>query len=126
MNETGGIERISYCVDAAVHHVGRRHDIGAGGGMALGLAGQHGDGFVVEYIARVIDQAILSVAGIGVERDVGNHAKFGKALLQRRNHARHQTIRVVRLRCIETLQRGIDYREQSQCRHPQLQALLGN
>ena len=86
---------------------------------------QHRDGFVVEDIAAVVDQAVLPVAGVGVERDVGHHAEFGKILFQRGNHARHQAIRIVGFARIQTLQRRIDHRKDRHHRDPQLHALLG-
>jgi hypothetical protein len=64
--------------DAAVHHVRRRHHVGTGLGMAQRLLGQRFQRFVVHDVAaRVgVDQAILAVAGIGVERHVGDDAQF--------------------------------------------------
>jgi hypothetical protein len=82
--------------DAAVHHVRRRHHVGPGLGMAERLLGQHFQRLVVEHVARDrrVDQAVLAVAGVGVERHVGDHAQFRELLLQRLDHARHQTVRV--------------------------------
>jgi hypothetical protein len=38
------------------------------------LADQHLDRGVVQHIAGRIDQAVLPVAGIGIERNIGEHA----------------------------------------------------
>ena len=51
------------------------------------------DGLVVQHVAGVVDEAVLAVARVGVERDVGDHAERGKALLQRAHRARHQPFR---------------------------------
>ena len=59
--------------DAAVHHVGRRDDVAAGLGLDQGLADQNPDGLVVENDA-VAHQAVMAVAGIGIERDVAENA----------------------------------------------------
>jgi hypothetical protein len=51
------------------------------------LPGEHLERFVVEHVAGGVvgvDQAVLSVAGVGVEGDVGNHAQFRELLFQRR------------------------------------------
>jgi hypothetical protein len=41
-----------------------------------------------------IDQAVLAMAGVGIERDIGDHAEFRETPLQRLHDARHQAIRV--------------------------------
>ena len=80
--------------DAAVHHVAGRHDVDAGLGLRQRLLHQHLDGLVVQDVAGVVEQAVLAVAGEGVQRHVGHHAELGKALLQRAHHARHQALGV--------------------------------
>jgi hypothetical protein len=42
--------------DAPVHHVAGRHDVHAGLGLHQRLLHQHGHGFVVEDVARVVQQ----------------------------------------------------------------------
>ena len=41
---------------------------------------QHLDGVVVEDVAGVVEQAVLAVAGEGVERHVGQQAELREAL----------------------------------------------
>ena len=92
--------------------------------MDLRLLRQHFDGFVVDHIAAVVDQAVLAVASVGVERDIGHHAEFGEILLQCGDHARHEAVRVVGLACIQALQWRIDHRKDRHHRNTQLDALL--
>ena len=71
--------------DAAIHHVGRGNDVRPRLRMQQGLSGKDFECLVVQYVtARVIgvDQPILPVAGVGIERDVGDHPEFRKLLLQ--------------------------------------------
>ena len=42
---------------------------------------QHLDRLVVDHVAASVDQPVLPVAGVGIERDVGEHAD-----LRRRMH----------------------------------------
>ncbi len=56
-------------------------------------------GLVVQHVAVGVQHAVLAVAGVGVERDVGQDAEFGKALLQFAHRARHQALRDWSLRC---------------------------
>ena len=51
------------------------------------LLHQRFDGLVVDDVAAVVDQAVLAVRGVGIERDVGDHAEFGEARLQRADRA---------------------------------------
>ena len=56
------LERRADRADAAVHHVGRRDDVGARRRLVQRLVDQHVDGLVVEHIAGVVDQPVLAVA----------------------------------------------------------------
>ena len=68
--------------DAAVHHVGGRDDVAAGLGLHQRLPHQHRDRLVVEDVA-VAHQAVMAVAGVGIERHVAEHADLGHRLLDR-------------------------------------------
>src|SRR3546814_10806350 len=74
MAEALGLERLSDRPDAAVHHVAGRDDVGAGARLIQRLSHQYLDRLVVENIARAVDQPVLPMTGIGIERDVGEHA----------------------------------------------------
>ena len=41
------------------------------------------DGVVVDDVAGDVDQAVVAVRGIGIERDVGQHADLGHRVLDR-------------------------------------------
>src|SRR3546814_9270973 len=61
----------------------------------------HLDRLVVDDIAAGIEQSVLPVAGIGVERDVGQDADIIAArILDRRHRAAHQIVGVERLRAV--------------------------
>ena len=67
------VERRADSADAAVHHVGRRDDVAAGLRLDQRLLDQHRDRLVVEDVA-VAQQAVVAVAGVGIERDVAEDA----------------------------------------------------
>ena len=81
--------------DAAVHHVGGRNDVAAGFGLDQRLLHQDGDGFVVEDDA-VAQQAVMAVAGIGIERDVAEHADLRNFLLDGADGAADQIVGIER------------------------------
>ena len=87
-------QRAADRADAAVHHVARRDDVDAGLGLHQRLADQHLHGLVVEDVAGVVEQAVLAVAGVRVERHVGHQPELRKARLQRAHRARHQALGV--------------------------------
>ena len=100
MDEARAVERAAQRADAAVHHVRRRDDVDARRRVAQRLAGERLDGFVVHHVARRVDQAVLAMAGVRVERDVGDDAQRRKVRLQRAHGARHQARVVPRVRGI--------------------------
>ena len=59
--------------DAAIHHVGRRDDVAAGLGLHQGLTHEGLQGDVVDDLAAT-HQAVVAVAGVGIERDVEQDA----------------------------------------------------
>ena len=66
-------QRAADCADTAIHHIGRCDNVGPGLGLVERLINQHRDGVIIQYIAFGVDQPVLAVRGIGVERDVGEH-----------------------------------------------------
>ncbi len=86
------VERRADGADAAVHHVGRRDDVAAGLGLDQRLLHQHLHGLVVDDVA-VAQQAVMAVAGIGIERHVAEDADLGHLLLDRADRAAHQIVR---------------------------------
>jgi hypothetical protein len=104
VDEAGGLERVPDRADASIHHVGGRDHVGAGLGVRERLLHERRHGRVVHHVAGLVDQAVLAVAGVGIERDVGDHAELGVFALERAHRALHQTVvvpglvRVQRLR----------------------------
>ena len=54
---------------------------------------RHLDRFVVDDVAVLVEHAVLTVARVRVERDVGQDAQFGEVLLQFAHGARDQSVR---------------------------------
>ena len=54
---------------------------------------QHLHRLVVQDVAGVVEQAVLAVAGEGIQRHVGHHAQL-REVLPGPHHARHQAVRV--------------------------------
>ena len=97
MAEALNLERFADRADASVHHVAGRDDVRARARLIERLADQHLDRFVVEDIACRVDQPVLPVAGVGIERDVGQHAdRIAERVLDRRGRAAHQIVGIER------------------------------
>ncbi len=98
--------------DTAVHHIGGSDDVGAGFGMRQGLTGQHRHRLVIHDVPGVVDDAVLSVSGVRIQRDVRNHCKIGMGVLDSPHRSLNEAVGVGALDAIEALLVGIDYREQ--------------
>ena len=92
--------------DAAVHHVGGRDDVAAGFGLHQRLLDQHFDGFVIEDHA-VAQQAVMAVAGIGIERDIAEDADVGHFFLDRADGAADEIVRIERFAAVVVAQTRI-------------------
>jgi hypothetical protein len=46
--------------------------------MGQGLADQHFHGVIVDDVAALVQDAVLAVAGVGVQGHIGHHAQLGK------------------------------------------------
>ena len=121
-----GLERTADRADAPVHHVAGRDDVDAGFGLHQRLAGQHLHRAVVEDVAVFVEQAVLAVAGVRIERDVGEQPQAREALFQLAQCPRDQPCGVRRLVAAGVLQRRLDDREQGHHRDAQFDALLGH
>ena len=67
-------------------------------GLIDRLIDQRGDRIVIDDIARFINQPVLPVRGIGVERDVGQHADAVAAGgFDRADRLAHQVVGIMRL-----------------------------
>jgi hypothetical protein len=90
------------------------------------LLHQHLDGLVVQDVAGLIQQAVLSVAGERVQRHIGHHAQAGKFFLQRPHHGGHQAVGVGGLAADRVFQRGADHRKQRHHRDAEPDAVFGH
>ncbi len=112
--------------DAAVHHVAGGHNVHASLGLRLGLADQHGDRLFVQDVTGFVQNAVLAVAGVGVQSHVSQHAQLGELLLEHAHHARNQAVRVGGFAAIRRFQGRVDGREQGHHGDAQLQTLFGH
>ena len=120
-------QRLADRADAAVHHVAGRDDVHAGLGLGQRLPHQHFHRLVVQDVAGVVEQAVLAVAGEGVERHVGHHAQLaGSCFFSSRTTRGTRPSRVPGFAAVRRLERGIDHREQRHRRDAELHALLGH
>ena len=110
-----GIERAADGADPPVHHVGRRDDVAARLRLDDRLLDQHLDGLVVEDLA-VPEQAVMAVAGIGIERDVAQDADIGHFLLDGADGAADEVVRIERLGCRSRRAGPGRYRGTGRCR----------
>ena len=124
VEKSGGVQPLADGADAAIHHVRRRDDVAAGFGLHQRLAHQHRDRLVVEDFA-VLDQAVMAVAGEGIERDVAEHAEVGKFLLDRAHRLADQIVRIERLRAVLVAQRRLGIGKQRDAGNVQLHRALG-
>jgi hypothetical protein len=60
------------------------HDVGTRRRLRARLLHERLDGRVVQHVAGGIDEAVLSVRRVGIERDVGDDAEPGSAFLSAR------------------------------------------
>ncbi len=67
-----GIQLAADRADAAVHHVGRGDQVGAGLGVGEGGVGEEAEGGVVVNATRGIEHAAVAVGGVGAEANVGD------------------------------------------------------
>ncbi len=120
MHVSALLERPAYRTDAAVHHVGRRDDVGAGLGVGQRLPDQHGDRVVVQHVALVVDDAVLPVRRVRVERDVGDDDEIGKPALDCPNRALHEAIGIGAFGAVQQLEAAVDDREQGDGRNTEI------
>ena len=108
---TLSIERRSDRTDPPVHHVGGSGDVAARFGLHNRLAAQNVERLVVGHVA-VADDAVLSVARIGVEGDIGEKSHVvPECLLQTSQSLTHEVVRVQRLFGQRCLLAGVGRRE---------------
>ncbi len=126
MNVALQLQRFADGTNAPVHHVAGGHHVGTCFGVVQGLAHQYFHGLIVEDVAGFIQDAVLAVAGVGIQCHVGHHAQLGEFLLQRADHAGDQAVGVEGFFAVGRFQAGINRGEQRQEGDLQLHAFLGH
>ena len=94
VGEPGVVQGVPDRPHAPVHHVRRRHAVRAGPRLRDGLAAQELDSLVVEDLAVVGDDAVVAVAIVGVERDVGVDLEVRELGLEEADGALDEAVRV--------------------------------
>ena len=102
-----------------------RHHIDTGFRVTKRLLHERGDGDVVRDITGVVEQAVLSVARVRVERDVGDHAELGKPFLDGAHGSRDEALGMPCGGGVQRLEFRRDHRKQRDGRNAQRHALLG-
>ena len=88
------IERFTDGTDPPIHHVAGSNQIRTGSGLHHRLLAEQLDGFVVEHHPLLTDDAVMSIAGIGIKRDIRHDRHLGKLLLQLADGTRNQAVLV--------------------------------
>ena len=118
-------ERPADRADAAIHHVGRGDDVGARRRLVERLADQHLHRRVVRHISALVEQAVLPVAGVGIERNVGEHANaIAAGVAHRLDRAAHKIVRGERLAPVVAALFGRRVGEQREARDAQRHRLF--
>ena len=99
------VERLPDRADAPVHHVGRRHEVGAGFRVRQGRLDQPRHGRVVDHVLAVQDAAV-AVRGVFAQAHVGQHQQARHAALDRPHGGLHRRARIRRLRADRVLVLG--------------------
>ena len=99
--------------DAAVHHVGGSHNVSAGLSLGANLTHEHFNGFIVEDVARFVDEAVLTVCGVGVKRHIAHDAQLRVGSLDGLHGTRNQTVGIGGFNAVGSLQFIVDVREKS-------------
>ena len=98
------VERLANRRDAAVHHVARGHDVGAGLGVAHRGAGQQLEAAVVVHVA-VHHHPAVAVRRVFAEADVRQQDEVGEARPQRAQRLLNDPVVLPRTGCLLVLLR---------------------
>ncbi len=111
-------------LDPAVHHVGGSDDVAPGLGLDQRLLDQNLDRLVVcDGVAT--QEAIMAMAGIGIERDIAEDTELRHRLLDGANCAAHQIFRIECFAAVLVAQDRIGIGKQSEARDRELGRPLG-
>lgn len=119
--EAALVEGLADDADAAIHHIGGGDDIDAGLGVEDGHTCEHGDGGVIFDIGLVgIENAIVTVRGVGIEGDIGDDEEFGEVFFELSDGAKDECFGVEGLFAVGGFEGGIDAGEESDGAYPEL------
>ena len=76
------------------------------------LAHEHGNRDIVEHIASIVDNAVLAVGRVWIQRDVRDNGKVGKLRFYRAHRSLNEAIRIGTLSTVKAFSVGIDNREE--------------
>ena len=63
-----------------------------GRGLHQRLLDEDAHRVVVDDVAAIVDEAVMAVRGVGIERDVGEHADFRHRILDRLDRAADEIV----------------------------------
>ena len=89
------LKRTADRANASVHHVRGRHHIGTSRRMTERLFDQRVTGHIVQYITGLVDDAVLTVGGVGVQRNVGDDADLRYRRLQFGHRTLYQSVSLI-------------------------------
>ena len=98
--EAGVLERRADGADAPVHHVGGRDDVAAGFAPGPGLLGPAPRRSASLTISPSLQQPVMAVAGIGIERHIAHDADLRHRLLDGAHRPADQIVGIERLAAV--------------------------
>ena len=124
MDEVLRVQSAADDTDSAVHHVRRRHDVGTGFGLRHRLLHEHFDRFVVEDVARFVDETVLTVRGVGIQGDVAHDAEIGTGGFDCLHRTGNEALGIGGFDAVRRLEIVFDVREESYHRNPEFHHLF--
>ncbi|MNZ84755.1 hypothetical protein D3C78_1035220 [compost metagenome] len=95
IHQTLMFQAIADRADTAVHHVTRCHDLCPGFRVRQRLTNQDLFGDVVNDITLFVNNAVLTVSGVGIERHVRQNTQLRHRVFQCTHRTLYQTFRVI-------------------------------
>ena len=119
------LQRHADRLHASVHHVRGRDDVCPGIGLVDRLVDEDRNRIVVEHIARLVEQAVLPVTCVGIERHVGQDPDIrATGVAYRLDRAAHQIVGIERLGAVVAAQFGLGVGKQRETRDTQIDRFL--
>ena len=118
-------QRFPDSADATVHHVRGGNHVSACIGMGQGLFDQRIHGDIVEHIAVVIDDAVLTMGGERVQRAIGDNTHFRHGRLDGAHGTLGQPIRIPGFAAVQGFHVGRGDRKQGHGGDAQLGQFAG-